>query len=62
MQEWSLKVVAAYLMQSERLDPDMAMASIKSVRHVVQPNDGFIQQLAVWKVRCSLTQSLGQSM
>ena len=39
----------AYLMQVEGLDSATAIATVTSLRHVVQPNAGFLEQLVTWE-------------
>ena len=46
----SLQIIAAYLMMTERLDPAEAICLVKRMKHDIQPNDGFQQQLQLWQV------------
>lgn len=46
----SASVVAAYLMKKFDLSAEEAVSFLKSVRQVVSPNVGFLQQLEDWKV------------
>ena len=42
-------MVAAYLMATENLDVDTSISSIAALRSIVQPNEGFLEQLRVWQ-------------
>ncbi|KAL1946229.1 hypothetical protein VTO73DRAFT_15356 [Trametes versicolor] len=44
----SASIVAAYLMVSQGLDPEGALAAIRQVRPDVQPNEGFMRQLEIF--------------
>lgn len=45
----SCTMVAAYLMVVDGMSAEEAVASIRLKRRVVQPNDGFLQQLVAWQ-------------
>ncbi|KAG1843142.1 hypothetical protein DFJ58DRAFT_805018 [Suillus subalutaceus] len=44
----SATIVAAYLMYSLKLDPESAVDMIRTVRPIVEPNEGFMEQLKVF--------------
>ncbi|CDO77073.1 hypothetical protein BN946_scf184473.g17 [Trametes cinnabarina] len=44
----SVAIVAAYLMVSQGLDPESALAVIRKSRPNVQPNEGFMRQLEIF--------------
>ncbi|KAG2143057.1 hypothetical protein DEU56DRAFT_793264 [Suillus clintonianus] len=44
----SATIVAAYLMYSLKLDPASAIDMIRTVRPIVEPNEGFMEQLRVF--------------
>lgn len=44
----SATVVAAFLMKEERWHPDQALRHIKKFRPIIDPNEGFRQQLDLW--------------
>jgi protein-tyrosine phosphatase len=46
----AVQMVAAYLMVVDGMSAEEAVASIRLKRRVVQPNDGFLQQLVAWQV------------
>ncbi|KAF8581263.1 phosphatases II [Ramaria rubella] len=53
----SVTVVCAYLMQSQGVSTEDALAFVKSRRPVARPNYGFMEQLDVWKA-CSFLPSV----
>jgi dual specificity phosphatase 12 len=44
----SATIIAAYLMYSLKLDPESAVDMIRTVRPIVEPNEGFMEQLQVF--------------
>lgn len=44
----SATIIAAYLMHSLKLDPASAVDMIRTVRPIVEPNEGFMEQLKVF--------------
>lgn len=44
----SATIIAAYLMYSLKLDPESAIDMIRTVRPIVEPNEGFMEQLKVF--------------
>ena len=44
------QIIAAYLMMTEQLGHAEAICLVRRLKHDVQPNDGFQQQLQLWKV------------
>jgi dual specificity phosphatase 12 len=44
----SATIIAAYLMYSLKLDPESAVDMIKTVRPIIEPNEGFMEQLKVF--------------
>lgn len=52
----SATIVAAYLMYSLKLDPAGAVDMIRTVRPIVEPNEGFMEQLRVFhRASCKFT-------
>uniref|UniRef100_A0A7S1SGA9 protein-tyrosine-phosphatase n=1 Tax=Tetraselmis chuii TaxID=63592 RepID=A0A7S1SGA9_9CHLO len=44
----SATVVAAYIIKSEGLNPEEAVALVKEKRGCAEPNSGFVRQLSAW--------------
>jgi len=53
----SVSVVLAYLMSRKRCSLDQALTTVRKVRPIAKPNDGFLQQLRLYENECIVNPS-----